>query len=59
MHFTVHSLYLWLEYDGIPNTDYKNLWMINIPLKVEIFVWLIKRNRVLTKVNLAKKKADR
>jgi zinc-binding in reverse transcriptase len=26
-----------------------------MPLKVKIFLWLVKRNRVLTKLNLAKK----
>jgi zinc-binding in reverse transcriptase len=25
-----------------------------MPLKVKIFLWLVKRNRVLTKLNLAK-----
>jgi zinc-binding in reverse transcriptase len=29
--------------------------MTNIPLKIKIFIWLVKRNKILTKSNLAKK----
>jgi zinc-binding in reverse transcriptase len=53
--FTVHSLYLWLEYEGVQNTEYNVLWSLNIPLKIKIFIWLVRRNKILTKVNLAKK----
>jgi zinc-binding in reverse transcriptase len=31
------------------------LWLLNIFLKIKIFILLVKRNRILTKVNLAKK----
>jgi hypothetical protein len=33
--FIVHSLYLWLEYGGIQNTEYTILWSLNIPLKIK------------------------
>jgi zinc-binding in reverse transcriptase len=57
--FSVHYLYSWLEFAGITNTEYMVMWKINIPLKIKIFVWLVRRNRVLTKVNLVKKMVDR
>lgn len=53
--FTVHSLYLWLEYGGIKNTTYTTLWKTKIPLKIKIFIWLVKEGKILTKDNLAKK----
>ena len=52
--FTVHSLYTWLEFGGIPNTSFSSIWQANIPLKVRIFLWLVKQNKILTKDNLLK-----
>jgi hypothetical protein len=53
--FSVHSLYTWLDYGGIPNFDFKSIWSAHMPLKIKIFVWLLKQNRILTKDNLCKK----
>jgi zinc-binding in reverse transcriptase len=53
--FSMHSLYRWLEYGGFKNTDFAVIWKTNIPLKIKIFVWLVRKNRVLTKINLSKK----
>jgi zinc-binding in reverse transcriptase len=47
-------MYQWLEYGEIPNSDFDTLWQVNMPLKVKIFVWLVRRNRVLTEGNLSK-----
>ena len=33
----------------------KNLWKAKIPLKIKIFMWLIKMNAILTRDNLARK----
>jgi zinc-binding in reverse transcriptase len=44
---------------GIINSDYLSIWNTQIPLKIKNFLWLVKRNRVLTKVNLKKKKEVR
>jgi zinc-binding in reverse transcriptase len=40
---------------GIPNTDYTAIWLTNMSLKIKNFVWLVKRDRILTKLNLIKK----
>ena len=53
--FTVHSLYIWLDYGGIRDKDYRTLWKTKIPLKIKIFTWLVKEGKILTKDNLAKK----
>jgi zinc-binding in reverse transcriptase len=31
------------------------MWKANISLKIKNFIWLVKKNRALTKFNLAKK----
>ena len=50
--FTVHSFYKWLEYGGIPNTEFEILWKSHIPLKIKIFMCLVCRDKILTKQNL-------
>jgi zinc-binding in reverse transcriptase len=40
---------------GIPGMDFVSIWKTKIPLKIQIFLWLVKRNRVLTKLNLKKR----
>ena len=47
--FTVHSFYKWLEFGGIRNRDYDTVWKVNIPFKIRIFLWLVKKNSVLTR----------
>jgi zinc-binding in reverse transcriptase len=55
LYFSMYSLYQWLEYRGIQNIDYNVMWKANISLKIKIFILLVKKNRALTKFNLAKK----
>jgi hypothetical protein len=31
------------------------IWRLKVPLKIKAFIWLIVKNRILTKINLAKK----
>lgn len=52
--FTVKSLYKWLEYRGIKNSTYTTLWKTKFPLKIKIFLWLVRQCKILTKDNLAK-----
>ena len=53
--FTVKSLYEWLDYRGIPNTTFDTIWSSKIPLKIKVFLWFVKENKVHTKINLLKK----
>lgn len=53
--FSVHSFYLWLEYGGIKNSTYTTILLSKMPLKIKIFLYLLKRNKILTKGNLLKK----
>jgi hypothetical protein len=53
--FTVKSFYQWLEFGGMVNHDFDTIWEAKIPWKIKIFLWLLKRNRVLTKENLIKR----
>lgn len=53
--FSVHSLYTWLIFGGIPNSTFTKIWKAHIPLKIRIFLWLAKQNRILTRDNLSKR----
>lgn len=53
--FTVNSLYKWLEYGGMKNRSFITIWRANIPLKIKVFLWLLKHDRILTKENLLNK----
>lgn len=52
-NFIVHSFYKLLEYGDIPNTEYQTLWKSHITLKIKNFIWLVRRNKILTKTNLS------
>jgi hypothetical protein len=52
--FSVKSLYTYLIARRIL-FPYKMIWRMKIPLKVKAFIWLIVKDRILTKNNLAKK----
>jgi zinc-binding in reverse transcriptase len=51
----VNSLYEWLKYRGISNLKYVTVWNTQFPLKIKIYLWLLKRDRALTKLNLQKR----
>jgi zinc-binding in reverse transcriptase len=53
--FITHSCYTWLEFGGINNSQFSLTWSAYIPLKIKIFLWLVQKNKILTKDNLRKK----
>jgi zinc-binding in reverse transcriptase len=57
--FSIKSCYTWLDYEGISSTRYQSIWKATIPLKIKIFIWLVQKNKVLTKDNLLKKRMVR
>jgi zinc-binding in reverse transcriptase len=55
--FSTKSCYEWLEYRGVTDFPYKQTWLTwstKMPLKIKFFLWLVKKNRILTKNNLLK-----
>jgi hypothetical protein len=51
--FSVRSLYLHSRCDSV-RVPYKFLWKVNIPQNIEVFLWLILKDRILSKENLSK-----
>lgn len=47
--FTVKSFYNALKTWG-GNFPYKFIWKVKLPLKIEVFVWLVLRNSILAKI---------
>ena len=52
--FTVKSMYLDLLNEH-PKFTQKYIWKLRVPLKIKIFLWLLRRKVILTKDNLAKR----
>ena len=52
--FTIRSLYLTLKSSQGP-WPHRKLWYAKIPLKIKVFLWLVFKNSVLTRDNLAKR----
>jgi mannosylglycoprotein endo-beta-mannosidase len=52
--FSVKLLYTYLMARRVL-FPYKMIWRLKVPLKIKAFIWLIVKNRILTKINLAKK----
>lgn len=52
--FSVRSLYLALKTDQAA-WPHRKLWHVKIPLKVKVFLWLMLKNSVLARDNLAKR----
>jgi hypothetical protein len=51
--FTVNSLYKKNSMDQI-KVPYRFLWKSKLPQKIKVFLWLVIRNKILTKDNLKK-----
>jgi zinc-binding in reverse transcriptase len=53
--FTTNSCYSWLDFGGVENNQYQLIWSASIPLKIKICLWLVRKNKILTKENLQKR----
>jgi hypothetical protein len=51
--FTVNSLYKKKLIDQVA-VPYRFLWKSKLPQKIKVFIWLVVRNKILTKDNLKK-----
>jgi len=54
--FAVRSLYAVINNRGIKPVFVQTVWKLKIPPRIQIFLWLLSKNKVLTRINLAKRK---
>jgi hypothetical protein len=55
---TVKSLYLKCR-SNLDSVPYMFIWKTKIPQRIKVFLWLLLRDRIQSKVNLKKKKLAR
>jgi hypothetical protein len=53
--FNVRSLYRFLNFRGVQQEHTLLWWGAPIPHKIKVFMWLLTKKKILTKVNLAKR----
>ena len=53
--FSVRSIYRILNFRGVCFPNPMIWWQLPLPYKIQIFMWLLARNRILTKHNLCRK----
>jgi len=54
--YSVQSLYVVINHKGITPVYVHNVWKLQIPPRVQMFLWLLSKNRTLTRDNLAKRR---
>lgn len=54
--FNVQSLYRIINFRGIQPILVSSIWDIKVPPRVQYFLWLLSKNRLLTRDNLSKRK---
>ncbi|WVZ82442.1 hypothetical protein U9M48_029705, partial [Paspalum notatum var. saurae] len=54
--YSSQSFYKVVNFRGVHQVHFFDLWRIKIPPRVHFFLWLLIHNRVLTRSNLAKRK---
>jgi hypothetical protein len=54
--FSVQSLYKIVNFRGIQQVFVPSIWDIKIPPRVQYFLWLLSKNKVLTRDNLSKRR---
>jgi zinc-binding in reverse transcriptase len=53
--YIVNSLYNFLCYGGVTVSLSKSVWVLKIPLKNKLFLWMVLNNKILIRDNLRKK----
>jgi hypothetical protein len=54
--YSVQSLYAVVNHRGVVPQFVSSVWKIVIPPRVQFFLWLLSKNRLLTRDNLAKRR---
>ena len=52
--YSTKSIYRWLEKD-IVGSNFKWIWDAKLPLKIQIFLWQVGQNAILTRDNMKKR----
>ena len=55
--YSVQSLYAVVNFRGITPVFVSSIWKLHIPPRVQFFLWLLSKNKLLTRDNLAKRKS--
>ena len=53
--YTVSSFYAVVNFRGISPVYIPSLWKIHIPPRVHVFLWMLSKNKLLTRLNLSKR----
>jgi hypothetical protein len=54
--FSVQSLYAVINHRGVVPLYVSSVWKLKIPPRVQIFLWLLTKNKILTRDNVAKRR---
>lgn len=54
--FSVQSMYKIITFRGILPVHTPAVWQLSVPPRIHIFLWLLSNNKILTRINLAKRR---
>ena len=54
--YSVQSLYAVISNRGVVPVSVSTVWRLKVPPRIQIFLWLITKNKILTRDNLAKQR---
>ena len=54
--YSVQSLYIVVNFGAISPVFFSSIWKLPIPPRVQFFLWLLFKNKLLTRNNLAKRR---
>jgi hypothetical protein len=55
-HTSSESLYAMISFRGVVPMYVSSIWKLSVPPRVQLFLWLVSNNKVLTRDNLAKRR---
>jgi hypothetical protein len=54
--FSVQSLYAVINHRGVVPLYISAMWKLKVPPRLQIFLWLLAKNKILTRGNLSKRR---
>jgi hypothetical protein len=55
--YSSQSLYRIINFRGVQHVSIPSVWKIKIPPRVQFFLWLLSKNKILTRDSLGKRRA--